>query len=163
MPQTLLALLALILAITFSINQQEVTTSAQRRLLENEIGVMATGIANQVFDQIGARPFDAAGTVDSPTQFRPPQEFGAAASWDEAATIDDFHDKSTEVAIANALGEIVYSASARVEYVEQVSGQFVATTTPQYLKQVTIEIEGPLGFRAELARVYSYFDTLPEA
>lgn len=163
MPQTLLALLALMLAVTFSINQREVTTAAQLRMIESEIGVMATGVANQVFDHIGTHSFDAAGVVDSPAQFRPAASFGAARGWETAATIDDFHGQSTEVSIEAAHGPIDFSVSAHVEYVERSGSQFVASTSPQYLKQVRVEVEGPRGFRAELARVYSYFDTQPGA
>lgn len=163
MPQTLLALLALMLAVTFSINQREVTTAAQLRMIESEIGVMATGVANQVFDHIGTYPFDAAGVVDSPTQLRPAASFGTGKGWDKAATIDDFHGKNTEFSIEAAHGSVDFSVSAQVEYVRRDGSQFVASTSPQYLKQVRVVVEGPRGFRADLARVYSYFDTQPGA
>ncbi len=161
MPQTLLALLALMLAVTFSINQREATTAAQMRMIDSEIGVMATGVANQVFDHIGTFPFDAAGVVDSPSQFRPASSFGEARGWEAASTIDDFHDQSTEFSVEAAHGSIDFSVSAHVEYVQRDGSQFVASTSPQYLKQVRVEVEGPRGFRAELARIYSYFDTQP--
>lgn len=163
MPQTLLALLALMLAVTFSINQREATTAAQQRMLENEIGVMATGVANQVLDHIGAHRFDAAGAVESTAQLRPYEAFGAAPSWEEATAIDDFHRKQTEVEVEAGRGAIVFPVAAKVEYVERVGGDFVRSDTQQYLKQVTITVTGPLGFRAKMARVYSYFDALPEA
>lgn len=159
MPQTLLALLGLTLAASFALTQRELTTSAQMGMMRNEIGVVATGVAGQAFDQISAMPFDGNADATSPSAFTPPSAFGSAGSWNGSADIDDFHGKTHVFEVETLNGTLEIEVSAEVTYVRKVGAAFEPVSTPGYLKQVTLTLRGPLGFEGQLSRVYSYFDT----
>lgn len=60
MPQTMLALLGLMIAITFAFNAQRETVQSRQQILANELEVMATGIALQTMETIRTRAFDQA-------------------------------------------------------------------------------------------------------
>jgi len=161
MPQTALALFALALATMFSLNQRETTTRAQLSMMRNEVAVVSTGIASQAFDHIGSFPYDGNGEVVRLTQFTQPSKFGGVARWEEARDIDDFHGQSTVFTVPTEYGSFDIDVSARVTYVENVDGAFVPTNARQWLKQVTLTLEGPLGYRAVVTRVFSYYDSSP--
>jgi hypothetical protein len=164
MPQTVLALFALALATMFSLNQREVTTRAQLSMIRNEVSMVGTGVAAQVFDHIGSFPYDGNGSVIRLTQLTPTGQFGGVASWEEARDIDDFHGQSTVFTIDTEHGSYDIHVRARVRYVENVEGVFQETQSRQWLKQVRLELTGPLGYRVEaLTRIFSYYDSDPEA
>lgn len=159
MPQTLLALLGLTLAASFALTQRELTTSAQLGMMRNEIGVVATGVAGQAFDQIGALPFDGNTGATTPAAFTPPSAFGSAGSWDAGADVDDVHGKTRIYEVATVDGTLEIEVTAEVTYVEKVGSAFEPVSAPSYLKQVTLTLRGPLGFEGQLARVFSFYDT----
>jgi hypothetical protein len=161
MPQTALALLALALATLFAFNQREATTRAQLNMIRNEIAVVATGVAAEAFDHISSKPFDGKGAVVRLTQLTLTSNFGGGGGWEEATDIDDFHGKNTIFAVQTQHGSFDIVASAEVTYVENRGGKFVATNSRQWLKQVTLKLEGPLGYRARVTRVFSYYDSSP--
>lgn len=161
MPQTALALFALALATMFSLNQRELTTQAQLNMMRNEVAVVSTGIASQAFDHIGSFPFDGNGEVVRLTQLTVASKFGDVASWEEARDVDDFHGQSKVFTVPTQHGSYDVTVSAQVTYVENVDGEFVRTGARQWLKQVILTLEGPLGYRAEVNRVFSYYDSSP--
>lgn len=87
MPQTLLALLALVLASFLSFNQQRLSSRSHQNMVSSELELAATGLASEVIEMIGARAFDrttapekihnAGGSVPStPDGFSPASSFG---------------------------------------------------------------------------------------
>jgi hypothetical protein len=62
MPQTLLGLLALVLASLISFNQQRLTQQSYRSALRDEVELAASGTAQHVVEMIGARSFDEEST-----------------------------------------------------------------------------------------------------
>jgi hypothetical protein len=163
MPQTLLALFALALVTMFSLNQRELTSRAQLNMMRNEVAVVGSGIAAQVFDHIGSFPFDGNGAVIRLTQLTPTGQFGGVASWEEARDIDDFHGQSIVFTVETEHGSYDIDVRARVRYVENIDGVFQESQARQWLKQVALTLEGPLGYRANVTRIFSYYDTDPEA
>lgn len=75
MPQTILAVLALMMATTFALQQQRSILHTRAKLIRNEIAVQSTGVAETVLSEIGTRAFDQATAGDSsltsPSQLTP--------------------------------------------------------------------------------------------
>lgn len=65
MPQTLLALLALVLASFVMFNQQRLTLRSQNNMVTDEVELAATGLASEVIEFIGAKSFDEASTPEA--------------------------------------------------------------------------------------------------
>jgi hypothetical protein len=158
MPQTALALFALVIVATFALNQRELTTQAQLNMMRNEIAVISTGVANEIFDDLGALPFDAQPQAASPSDLTPPDRFGAAEDWESVAILDQVHGHTTVARVATEHGTLELDVRAQVRYVQKLGEEFVESEMPTYLKEVTLTIDGPLGTRAEVGRVYSLFD-----
>lgn len=161
MPQTVLALFALAMATMFSLNQRELTTRAQLNMMKNEVAVVATGIASEAFDHIGSLPFDGNGAVVRLTQLTVASQFGGVDTWDDATDMDDFHGQRKVVEVVTDRGSFEVHVLADVSYVINHNGAFVRTGARQWLKEVTLTLEGPLGYRAEVTRVFSYYDSSP--
>ena len=88
MPQTLLALLALVLASLLTFNQQRLTLRAHNNLVEDELELAAAGLASEIVALIEGRSFDEKTTPsaiadkngkvpDNPNQFTDGDTFGA--------------------------------------------------------------------------------------
>ena len=88
MPQTLLALLALVLASLLTFNQQRLTLRSHNNLVEDEVELAAAGLASEIVALIEGRSFDEATTPaaiaadngripDSPSDFSDGSTFGA--------------------------------------------------------------------------------------
>ncbi len=87
MPQTLLALLALVLASFLTFNQQRLTIRSQTNMVTSELELAAAGLASEAMSFIEGRSFDerstpekianAGGAVpDGPSQFTSANSFG---------------------------------------------------------------------------------------
>ncbi len=87
MPQTLLALLALVLASFLMFNQQRLTARSQTNMVTDEIEMAATSLASEIIEFIGAKSFDEASTPEKiylagrqapsdPADFTPGSSFG---------------------------------------------------------------------------------------
>ena len=87
MPQTLLALLALVLASFLMFNQQRLTARSHTNMVNDEVELAATGLASEILEFIGARSFDEESTPyaiyldgavpDSPSVFTSSGSFGS--------------------------------------------------------------------------------------
>ena len=88
MPQTLLALLALVLSSLLVFNQQRLTLRSQTNMVTDEAELAAAGLASEVIEFVGARSFDEESTPyaiyrsgeipESPSAFSNASTFGAA-------------------------------------------------------------------------------------
>jgi hypothetical protein len=108
MPQTLLALLALVLASFLSFNQQRLSSRSHQNMVSSELELAATGLASEVIEMIGARAFDrstAPGRIEdadgvvptTPAGFAPASTFGTSAYCDlltpaDGASCNDVDD-----------------------------------------------------------------------
>jgi hypothetical protein len=130
-------------------------------MMRNEVAVVATGVATEAFDHIGSLPFDGTGAVVRLTQLTLTSNFGQVGAWEDAADIDDFHGQHTVYVVETEHGTLDFVVSATVSYVQNRDGEFVTTQARQWLKQVSLSIHGPLGYRANVVRVFSYYDSSP--
>lgn len=149
MPQTLLALLGLLVVMTFNLSQWETTTQAHLQMVRNEVGMAATGVAAEVFAEIEGLPYDANGA------------FGAAADWASAADVDDLDGLSTSVEVETRHGAMAFEVAAEVRYVRKNGEVFEETASDEGFKEVVLTLSGLAGFEARLSRVYGALGTLP--
>ncbi len=178
MPQTMLALLALMIAMTLSFNTQREVIHSQREMIANELEVMATGIALRTMETIRTRAFDEAVVGDlygmhatssfEEAPFNTDGEPGHAckvfdAGGDTCDDIDDFH--GLEATIPFEMDTLSIPFDVRVE-VHYVGGDLSASGTKTYQKEVTVYVQDALSASARpfltrpihLSRVFAYGD-----
>ncbi len=184
MPQTLLALLALVLSSVLVFNQQRLTTKAQTRMMTDELELAASGLASDVLEFAEARSFDEATTPRSietaqavpalSTVFTAPSFFGATDRGTAGCNLltpgvtpecDDLDDLSglvdVPVAIPLANGRSVpFLVTVNVEYVTGPAST-VVPATPTRHKRVVVRLKsrfvnGGRGYVLESPRVISY-------
>lgn len=155
MPQTLLSIFALALASLFAFNAQQRGASTTRNLLQSEVEVIMTGVAESTFDQLADVPFDANGAATQAAALSAPASFGNR-TWATAVDLDDYHNATTTVSRPVGGAAVDIRVTARVEYVVKLGTAYVATpTTRQLFKRVTLDLTGPLGATATLERLYA--------
>ncbi len=93
MPQTILALLAMMLATLFAMQQQRQALHARAQVVRNSIALHATGVLENRLGEIGAMAFDEATTAgegaNSVGELEPIGDFGSEEG--QPDDIDDFH------------------------------------------------------------------------
>ena len=160
MPQTLLALLALVLSSLLVFNHQRLAVQSQRTMIVNEVEMAATGLAAEIIEFAGARSFDASSTPKKvalaggtvPTtlaSFSPAADFGSSATCpllrpSEDAPCDDIDDLDgiewAPVAIDVSLTDsLQFEARVRVYYVDDVKSMDPAPA-PTYHKRVVLDL-----------------------
>lgn len=90
MPQTLLALAAMMMATLFALNQQRGIMQTRMTMMRNEVATAATGVAVDRLEEIRVMAFDEAtreNAITSPLSLTHPTGF---TSDDPADDIDDF-------------------------------------------------------------------------
>lgn len=181
MPQTLLSLLALVLASFLSFNQQRLGVRSHQTMVGGELELAATGLASEVIEMIGARSFDerstpalvhlASGAVPvSPTAFSAPSAFGTASACDllrPALTpacddVDDVHSADWRpVAVDLAHGRSLdFEVRTQVYYVASTESMD-PSPVPTIHKRVVMDVRTPLAPQAtdgilRVTRVISY-------
>ena len=184
MPQTLLALLALVLASALVMNQQRLATQAQTRMVTDEMELAASGLVSDVMEFAEARSFDEATTVEAihasgtvPTSaatFSDAATFGATDRGTGGCNLllpglslacDDVDDLSgltwvpVEVLLANGR-TIPFTVRISVTYVTDATTQTVSLLPTRH-KRVSIYVRSPFVRRGisdlmEITRVVSY-------
>ena len=182
MPQTLLALLAMILATLVSFNQQRNAVMTYEAMLDNEIEMAATGVFMHVMELIGGRSFDerttpegihAAGTLplDPAADFSAAGRFGSydrgssGCDLEKAYVTPDCDDIDDLDGIRNAIvsarfdmnRSLDFEIDIDVDYVTDAAFQ-VASSVPTRHKRVVVWARNPFLPYGEivLERVYSY-------
>ncbi len=152
MPQTLLALLSIVVVTLLSLSQQRALLESNRAMLDDEAEVMAAGIAIQTMEYIGTRAYDEKTRIypiDNPNQLTsvfpegkkcdlaPPITTGGG--YDECAAIEDFN-KITPAVVPFVVGKdtLKFKVSVRVTYVD---ANRKPTSTPSYAKEVTVTVQ----------------------
>lgn len=160
MPQTLLALLALVLASFLSFNQQRLTKRAHQTMVSSELELAATGLASEVIEMVGARSFDEASTPEkihdkhgavptTPGAFSPPGSFGGDQDCDlllPQATpgcddVDDLHSEAwrpARVDLAHGRS-LEFEVRTKVFYVTSTESMEPAPA-PTLHKRVTMDV-----------------------
>jgi len=151
MQQTLLSLVALLIATLLSFNQLRAGLQSQKQTVRAEMEMMALGVAMQTMEVIRARAFDAETAGDSnlildPTELSSTpfttgnhcQVFGGS---DTCNDVDDFHEmKTATVSHPLPKGEdFDFAVDVRVQYVD---GNLEPTGgTRTFRKEVTIFVQ----------------------
>lgn len=151
MKQTLLALLAMLIATFLSFNQKQVTIQNQSRVVRAELEQMGLGVAAQTMEVVRSRAFDST-TVGLPSDSivattdltEPPfatqkycEVFGGSTKCDD---VDDFHNmKSATIPFEFPDHKFEFTVDIEVFYVNEDLQSTGGTRT--YRKKVVIEVQ----------------------
>jgi len=155
MQQTLLALLALIITVFLSYNQERSMIHAKGAMIDAEMEVMASGVALQVLEFIGHGAFDEQTTDDAKvtltSELTSAGSFGASGRCDVSAPIettypytvcddiDDFHQMVMEhVPFVLQSDTVFFDVTAEVQYVD-ANGD--AATGATFNKKVVVTVQ----------------------
>lgn len=173
MPQTMLALLALMAAVTMSLTWQRDSMRAQMNLIEAELQVEARGVVNEVFERVAELAFDENVAPTSPSDLTPETQFGTNRSYTDPGVkdVDDLHQMRPHTivrTVTNPLNgepaQIPFIVTAEVDYVDDASGDELkwAGGARTFYKRFTVTVRPDVGMaRPErsavtVSRVYSY-------
>ncbi len=155
MKQTMLGLLALMTSMLLSLNMSRASLSATAQVIDNEMETVAGGVALEVLDYIGTKPFDAAtatAEVDDANDLTSPP-FSTGKSYAEADDIDDFHLIQTHTLSAF---EFDFEVDINVEYVDEDDPE-TASSWQTFAKKVTVTVNTDhLAKPVYLTQVYTY-------
>lgn len=166
MPQTMLGLLALVLASFVAFNQQRITQQSYRAALRDEIEIAASGTAQHVIEMLAARSFDeqssparvfqAGGVPTSAADFTAAGSFTADRGtlgcnlMDPSTTplCDDIDDVNglRSISVEARLSDgrtLPFTADINVVYVTS-PGATTAATSPTLHKRVDLTLRTPL-------------------
>lgn len=155
MQQTLLSLLALLIATLLSFNQQQASIRSQQQTVRAEMEMMALGVASQTMQVIRARAFDkeTAGPSDDfvpTTDFEPTssiqsdtlnckvfEDTNTAA--DKCNDIDDFHGDTATIPFEFPTGSFEFEVKMKVQYVDADLQPTGGSKSSQ--KQIILEVQ----------------------
>lgn len=170
MPQTLLAILALITVSNLSFRWKQEAIRSQQGAVSSELRTLARGVATEVLERSAYLPFDAVAAPATPDDCTPESAFGDGSGgglpFAAAADLDDLHDmeplKVTRRVVSPETGEAVeldLFVTATVAYVDDDSGDSLEATGGRktFYKRLTVTVSSPhLSFPVRVPRVYSY-------
>lgn len=160
MPQTILALLALMIASLFSLQMHRQTIETQQRMIRNELALQSTGVAEDKLGEIGTMHFDEAvkhgQAVDSYARLTagPPFADGGPDNDD----IDDFNGSVDTLARAIEGEELHFRAEVRVVYVPDANTDGAAASHQTKTKRVTVRVRSvdwPSAEEIRLSRTFT--------
>ncbi len=151
MQQTLLALLALMVATLLTLTQMQSRLQDQREVFQSEMKEMAIGVATQTLEVVRARAFDEntigvpKDSITSPSALTEPSSFEtgkhckAFGGTDTCDDIDDFNEMSPVTVPFEALDFTVdFEVRAEVRYVD---ASLNPVSTPTFRKEVVFKIQ----------------------
>ncbi|MDQ7039525.1 MAG: hypothetical protein Q9M35_01110 [Rhodothermus sp.] len=155
MSQTLLATLALVVAMSFTLSVYQKQHALQRATIFRELQEMAAAVGVETMEIIRTRAFDQAvvdgsvtGTPDDILLFSDSTDFGVSgtcAAFGGTATcddIDDFHNQQPIRPFVLGRDTIYFQVIIQVEYVEyNPAGEPVSSSTKTEYKRVKLAIQ----------------------
>lgn len=162
MPQTLAALLALVLASLLMFNQQRLALRSHKTLVTSELELAAAGVASEVIAFIDGRSFDEESTPsaigaegdipDAPSDFSGPGSFGTAGDCnllqpaltpgcDDVDDVDSEDWRSVEIELAHGR-RLPFEVRTRVFYVDHPESMEAAAGRTRH-KRVLLDIRSP--------------------
>jgi len=152
MQQTLLALVAMLIATFLSFNQKQAVVQHQSQVVRAEMEQMALGVAGQAMQVIRARAFDRAtvgvpsDSIVSTSEFEDTgsiqegildcQAFGGTDTCDD---VDDFYGDTATIPFTFPTGSFDFKVDMRVRYVDSDLQPTGGTKTNR--KQVILEVQ----------------------
>lgn len=144
MPQSVIGILALVLAILYTIHQQHAIMTEYEDMIRDEYEIMASGVALEVMEDVSRHPFDEA---TSGPYFVMTEEFKIsklakhpfvyAYTYDEAMYLEHFNGTKTERSFQAGTSSISFDAEVEVHYVDE-SGEETKKRTDK--KQVIVRV-----------------------
>lgn len=172
MQQTLLSLVALLIATLLTFNQKQASVRSQRQVVRAEMEQMALGVAAQTVQVIKARAFDAA-TVNLPSDSlvatsnftEPPfttgnecQAFGGTQTCND---VDDFHEMAPAVqSFEFPTGKFDFTVEVEVQYVDDVLQPTGGTRTSRKEVTVLVQDDPSSGKRPYLTEPIEYSEVI---
>ena len=165
MSQTTFAIMALAAAMLIAIAQIRWTMQTQYRLVDDELEVMASGIARQVLEYAESRSFDERTTPTaflvsppaSPLDFDIPANFGnspvcnfndLALNLVECDDIDDLHMDSTvwqEIPFVLQTDTMKFEVNVEVYYVDDTNPETrLAGSSRSETKEIVVKVRSPI-------------------
>ena len=129
MSQTMLSILALMLATMFAVQQQRHTAFTKLSMIRGEISTQTTGVAVDRLEEIGAMSFDEATvgdvTLDTPDSLTAGSPFGLDAPGNDiddfdGVVLDTFRVAGPDTLRFRVLSRVRYASEANVE--QEVGG-----------------------------------------
>jgi hypothetical protein len=155
--QTLHALGALVIVMLLGVSIQRSLVRSDGHMVRNETEASALAAATDILDRAGTLRFDARHNTVQTTNLTPAANFGMASSVVlDATDVDDLHNLRDVVSITAPGGTLELQRSVSVRYVQRVSGSYVASGTPTFIKEVTVLVEGPNRAHARLTRLFGH-------
>ena len=150
-----MGLLALMIAMLLSMNVQRASLRAKRHVIDTEMETIAAGVALEVLDYAGSKPFDAAtaaGTVENTDELTP-LPFFTGRTYDEADDLDDFHQIQPHTL---SMFDFDFEITSTVAYVDAADPEAVATSQT-FAKKIVVTVgHGLLQRPVQISRVYTY-------
>lgn len=152
MQQTLLAIVALLIATFLSFNQKQAQVRHQSQVVRAEMEQMALGVAHQAVQVIRARAFDAA-TVGVPpsdsivatsnfedTPFPTGKDCKAFGGVDTCNDVDDFHEMTTaSIPFVFPSDQFDFDVDVRIQYVDSDLESTGGAKSSR--KKITVEVQ----------------------
>ena len=150
MPQTMLAILSMVVTTLFAFNQHRSVLSTRLNMVREDMAIRSTGVAVDILEEIGSMPFDEAtrdkviNTSSELTQLERLDihgrntEFSIADS-SNARDIDDFNGRFLDRARTLKGKNIGFRAESVVSYINPTDNT-TEVSYPTKLKKVTIKV-----------------------
>jgi len=141
MPQTLLALFALVCATYYTSTRQRVIVDDQVRLIYNEVELIGASVAVDRLEEISSKEFDQA-TIGSPTLTAASQLTATASFGKEAGDnndIDDFQNGVDTLLRKAGTATLRFRVQTTVAYGAETSPETVSTASTK-VKTVTATV-----------------------
>ena len=147
MPQTLLALLAILIFSFFALSQHEATADVEQLAVTAEVEFAAQRLARQRLAEVLARAFDEADVGLDRARISPDglsalgPDDGVLMETTEADydDVDDFHGAGAQPVTADWMDETIdYWHTTTVRYVDLATG--APSLTPTLAKEITVEV-----------------------
>jgi hypothetical protein len=119
MPQTMLALLAMLVVMMLTVSQYQNAVHVRKNIVRNEVSMQTTGVAVDWLERIGSEAFDEAvadgSVITSPNQLTEGPPFAADFQEND---IDDFHGVSKDTMRVVNGREIWFHLQSSIAYAD---------------------------------------------
>lgn len=140
MSQTLFAILAMMLATLFSLQQHRHVMQAQINMIRTEVATQATGVATDRLEEIGAKAFDeqtkGGTTLTAATSLTGPANFILDTPGDD---IDDFHNTQVTRYRTGDADTLSFQVETSISYVNSTN-LYQESVTPTKFKKATVRV-----------------------
>jgi hypothetical protein len=139
MPQTLMALLSMMLLTLFTYNQHRSVLQMREDTLYRDIELRGTGVAVDHLEALTAVAFDAAtvdDTLTSAFDLTDTEDFGDDGTLDD---LDDYHGLTLTDTRTTAYDTLYYGVETEIAYVEEFDLAVVASSPTRY-KRATVRV-----------------------